>query len=218
MGTHRRTFVPQGRGPAGRRPQSRAVSPPDLDARWRRYVAVRYRPRRCAPPPSPSSSSPSPSTCWRSASSCRCCRSWCSRSRAATPRTRPRCYGVFGTVFALDAVPVLAASSGALSDRFGRRPVILLSNVGLGLDYVLMALAPSLSWLFVGRVIVRRIAAASVSIAGRLHRRRDAARAARGELRAARRRVRPRLRRRPGARRARSAASIRGCRSGWRRA
>ena len=42
---------------------------------------------------------------------------------------------------------------GSLSDRFGRRTVILLSNVGLGLDYLLMAVAPSLWWLFVGRVI-----------------------------------------------------------------
>jgi DHA1 family tetracycline resistance protein-like MFS transporter len=42
---------------------------------------------------------------------------------------------------------------GALSDRFGRRPVILASNFGLGLDYVLMALAPSLGWLWVGRVV-----------------------------------------------------------------
>jgi len=42
---------------------------------------------------------------------------------------------------------------GSLSDRVGRRPVILLSNLGLGLDYVLMALAPNLTWLFVGRVI-----------------------------------------------------------------
>ena len=42
---------------------------------------------------------------------------------------------------------------GALSDRFGRRPVILLSCFGLGFDYILMALAPSLSWLFVGRLI-----------------------------------------------------------------
>jgi DHA1 family tetracycline resistance protein-like MFS transporter len=42
---------------------------------------------------------------------------------------------------------------GALSDRFGRRPVLLLSCLGLGLDYILMALAPSLWWLFVGRVI-----------------------------------------------------------------
>ena len=42
---------------------------------------------------------------------------------------------------------------GALSDRFGRRPVLLLSMLGLGLDYILMALAPSLWWLFVGRAI-----------------------------------------------------------------
>lgn len=42
---------------------------------------------------------------------------------------------------------------GAWSDKFGRRPIILISCFGLGFDYILMALAPSLSWLFVGRVI-----------------------------------------------------------------
>src|SRR5438034_10325526 len=60
--------------------------------------------------------------------------------------------GVFGTVFALMQFffsPVL----GVLSDKFGRRPVILLSNLGLGLDYIVMALAPSISWLFLGRII-----------------------------------------------------------------
>jgi DHA1 family tetracycline resistance protein-like MFS transporter len=60
--------------------------------------------------------------------------------------------GLFGTTWALMqfvASPVL----GALSDRFGRRPVVLLSNFGLGLDYVLMAVAPTLGWLFVGRLI-----------------------------------------------------------------
>jgi len=70
-------------------------------------------------------------------------------------------YGVFGMVWALMqflAMPVL----GALSDRYGRRPVILLSNLGLGLAYVLMALAPNLTWLFVARVI-SGITAASVS-------------------------------------------------------
>lgn len=72
-------------------------------------------------------------------------------------------YGVFATTWALMQFffsPIL----GALSDRFGRRPVILLSNFGLGLDYVLMALAPTLSWLFVGRVI-SGITAASISTA-----------------------------------------------------
>lgn len=42
---------------------------------------------------------------------------------------------------------------GSLSDRFGRRPVILLSVAGLALDYVLMALAPSLWWLALGRLL-----------------------------------------------------------------
>ena len=42
---------------------------------------------------------------------------------------------------------------GALSDRFGRRPIVLLSNLGLGCDYILMALAPTIGWLFAGRVI-----------------------------------------------------------------
>src|SRR5229473_4506526 len=46
-------------------------------------------------------------------------------------------------------LPVL----GAWSDRFGRRPIILLSCLGLGLDYIFMAMAPSLRWLFVGRLI-----------------------------------------------------------------
>ncbi len=61
-------------------------------------------------------------------------------------------FGVFGTVFALMQLicsPVL----GMLSDRFGRRPVIILSNLGTGLDYFIMALAPTIWWLFLGRVI-----------------------------------------------------------------
>jgi MFS transporter, DHA1 family, tetracycline resistance protein len=53
---------------------------------------------------------------------------------------------------------------GALSDRFGRRPILLLSNLGLGLDYILMALAPTLAWLFVGRIL-SGIAAATFSTA-----------------------------------------------------
>ncbi|RZK21540.1 MAG: MFS transporter, partial [Hymenobacter sp.] len=42
---------------------------------------------------------------------------------------------------------------GGLSDRFGRRPVLLASLLGLGCDYIFLALAPSLGWLFVGRII-----------------------------------------------------------------
>jgi MFS transporter, DHA1 family, tetracycline resistance protein len=60
--------------------------------------------------------------------------------------------GWFGTVWAFMQF-VASPIVGALSDHFGRRPVVLLSNFGLGCDYVLMALAPSLGWLFVGRVI-----------------------------------------------------------------
>ncbi|MGY0505863.1 TCR/Tet family MFS transporter [Luteimonas sp. e5] len=63
-----------------------------------------------------------------------------------------RWVGIFGTVFAAIQF-VCAPLLGALSDRFGRRPVILLSCLGLGLDFVLMALAPSLGWLLVARMI-----------------------------------------------------------------
>ena len=71
--------------------------------------------------------------------------------------------GVFGTAWA--AMQFLVSPvQGALSDSYGRRPLILLSNFGVGLDYVLMALAPTLAWLFVGRVI-SGITAASISTA-----------------------------------------------------
>jgi MFS transporter, DHA1 family, tetracycline resistance protein len=71
--------------------------------------------------------------------------------------------GVFGFAWAFMQFlfqPVL----GALSDRFGRRPVVLLSNLGMGLDYVFMALAPSLPFLFAGRLI-SGVTAASLSTA-----------------------------------------------------
>lgn len=42
---------------------------------------------------------------------------------------------------------------GNLSDRFGRRPVLLFSLLGFGLDYLFLAFAPSLGWLFVGRIL-----------------------------------------------------------------
>ncbi|HVU90525.1 MAG TPA: TCR/Tet family MFS transporter [Pirellulales bacterium] len=61
-------------------------------------------------------------------------------------------FGVFGLMWGMMQF-IFSPVMGTLSDRFGRRPVLLISTFGLGLDYVLMALAPTLSWLFVGRVI-----------------------------------------------------------------
>src|SRR5262249_42499670 len=60
--------------------------------------------------------------------------------------------GLFGTVYSAMQF-VFAPLLGALSDRFGRRPVILLSNLALAVDYVIVALAPTVGWLFVGRVL-----------------------------------------------------------------
>lgn len=71
--------------------------------------------------------------------------------------------GVFATcwgVMQFFCGPVL----GMLSDRFGRRPVLLISIFGLSVDYLFMALAPTLGWLFVGRVI-NGMTAASFSTA-----------------------------------------------------
>src|ERR1700748_2860988 len=42
---------------------------------------------------------------------------------------------------------------GNLSDKFGRRPVLLFALLGLGIDYLFQAAAPTIAWLFVGRVI-----------------------------------------------------------------
>lgn len=61
-------------------------------------------------------------------------------------------YGAFATIFALMQF-VCSPILGVLSDRFGRKPIVVLSTLGLGLDYILMALAPNLGWLFVGRVV-----------------------------------------------------------------
>ncbi len=66
--------------------------------------------------------------------------------------TTAHALGVFGTAWALMQF-IFSPVQGALSDRFGRRPVILASNFGLGLDYILMALAPGLALLFVGRLV-----------------------------------------------------------------
>ncbi len=71
--------------------------------------------------------------------------------------------GTFGTVFALMQF-IFSPVLGVVSDRVGRRPVILLSNVGLGLDYIVMAVSPTIGWLFLGRII-SGITAASITTA-----------------------------------------------------
>ncbi len=71
--------------------------------------------------------------------------------------------GLFTTAWALMQF-FMAPFLGMLSDRFGRRPVILLSNFGLAVDYAVMALAPGVAWLFVGRVL-SGITAASIPTA-----------------------------------------------------
>lgn len=54
-------------------------------------------------------------------------------------------YGIFQFLCA----PIL----GELSDRFGRRPIILIALLGLGIDYIFHAFAPTITWLFIGRII-----------------------------------------------------------------
>ncbi|MDQ2680473.1 MAG: TCR/Tet family MFS transporter [Candidatus Eremiobacteraeota bacterium] len=71
--------------------------------------------------------------------------------------------GVFGTIFAVFQL-VVSPILGVLSDKVGRRPIILLSNLGTGLDYIVMALAPSIGWLFLGRII-SGITTSSISVA-----------------------------------------------------
>lgn len=72
-------------------------------------------------------------------------------------------YGVMIALYALMQF-LFAPVLGSLSDKYGRRPVILLSLLGSGLDYLLLAYAPTLAWLFVGR-IVAGITAANITTA-----------------------------------------------------
>ena len=48
---------------------------------------------------------------------------------------------------------IFAPLLGNLSDRYGRRPILLISLFGLGIDYIFLAIAPSIGWLFIGRII-----------------------------------------------------------------
>lgn len=71
-------------------------------------------------------------------------------------------WGLFATAWALMQF-LFSPFLGALSDRWGRRPVILISCLGLGLDYIVMALAPTVGWLLLGRIL-SGITASSFSV------------------------------------------------------
>src|SRR2546422_10726569 len=61
-------------------------------------------------------------------------------------------YGLLVTIWGLMQF-LFSPFIGVLSDRFGRRPVLVLSGFGLGLDYIIMATARTLPWFFVGRIL-----------------------------------------------------------------
>jgi DHA1 family tetracycline resistance protein-like MFS transporter len=63
-----------------------------------------------------------------------------------------RMFAIFGAVFAIMQF-LCSPIFGILSDRLGRRPILIASMLGLGLDYIVMALAPGVGWLFIGRVV-----------------------------------------------------------------
>lgn len=73
-------------------------------------------------------------------------------------------YGLLAAAYALMQF-MLAPALGALSDRFGRRPVLILSLLGMGLNYLVLAVAPSFAWLAAGRIVAGAMGA-SYSTAG----------------------------------------------------
>jgi DHA1 family tetracycline resistance protein-like MFS transporter len=69
------------------------------------------------------------------------------------PVNQASTYGaILLSVFAITQF-LFAPVIGNLSDKYGRRPVLLLSLLGFGIDYIILALAPAYGWLFIGRVI-----------------------------------------------------------------
>src|SRR2546426_7824696 len=74
------------------------------------------------------------------------------RSCSAEPAQGTAIFGLLVTIFGLMQF-LFSPFIGVLSDRYGRRPVLILSGFGLGIDYMVMALAPNLEWFFVGRIL-----------------------------------------------------------------
>ena len=72
-------------------------------------------------------------------------------SMATEAQAAPYVAGLQATFYAMSFL--FAPALGVLSDRIGRRPVILIALLGSGLDYFVMAMAPTITWLFVTRVI-----------------------------------------------------------------
>ena len=63
-----------------------------------------------------------------------------------------RYFGPLAAAYALMQF-IFAPVLGALSDRFGRRPIILIALFGLGIDYLIQGFAPNIGWLFLGRIL-----------------------------------------------------------------
>src|SRR5712692_3624002 len=74
------------------------------------------------------------------------------RSFSPDPAQGTAIFGLLVTIFGLMQF-LFSPLIGVLSDRYGRRPVLILSGFGLGVDYMIMALAPNLEWFFVGRIL-----------------------------------------------------------------
>src|SRR5207245_10807023 len=74
------------------------------------------------------------------------------RSFSPYPAQGNAIFGLLVTIFGLMQF-LFSPFIGVLSDRYGRRPVLILSGFGLGIDYMVMALAPNLEWFFVGRIL-----------------------------------------------------------------